>query len=87
MDESTCRLAVCHVLAGKEVWDVKRRCSSSGTRRPLGEYLGVLDLGESLGCIECAFRLACGNASYCDNQAMLLSLRLEELKSIRGRHA
>jgi hypothetical protein len=82
MDEHNCRRAICSVLAGREVFELKHRLARIGVGALVGEYIGVVDLRSSPDCIECAFRYGWGDASYCDNQEILLRLRLEELKAL-----
>jgi hypothetical protein len=86
MDEQQCRNAICSVVAGRTVFELKRRFSDVRNVQPVGEYLGVVDLENSPGCIPCAFRFSWANTSYCDNQEILLRLRLEDLKAVGKRN-
>ena len=80
MDEDKCRPAICCILVGRKVWELKRHLRQSGTREPLGQHLGLVDLERSPDCIDCVFRFQVGNTSYCDNQEVLFRMRLDELK-------
>jgi hypothetical protein len=78
-----CRAAICGVLAGRNVKELKRLFNLARRKPPFGELLGIIDAGAFPDCSGCAFRFSWADTSYCNNQYLMLQLLSEDLELSR----